>query len=298
MRLFLALFLLLVSTLSQADSGSVHIVLSDNSKLYQQAAEDIHADLLSRGVKNSVVISTAESLENTTIQPSDLIVALGQKAVATSHYSFTQNTRLYSFLDKTQLPSPPQNQWTAIVIDQPLQRLFDVAETIISGRYRDKVVVAVSDDNRVLREEIAALKNQSGIELEVVVVDENTEPAKIIDKALFNAGALLAIRDNRIWSGENAKWMLYQSYKFNVPVVGYSKRFLKAGALVSVYATLAQTVHKTSQLIMHWSQQGTLSEQGIVYPNYDIEFNKNIARALKITIPDVLPEGEKTDVRD
>lgn len=277
----------------------MYILLSDNSKLYQQAAEQIQTTLLADGIDNPIIISTAQSVKKNAIQPNDLIVALGQQAVASSHYSFTQNTRLYSFLDKTQVPATTSSPWAAIVIDQPLQRLFDVAGTIVSGRYRDKIIVAISEDNHVLRKEIAELEQLPDITLEVVLINDASEPAKVIDKALFNAGALLAVRDKKVWSGENAKWMLYQSYKFNVPVVGYSKRFLKAGALVSVYTTLSQTAQKTAELIIDWhQQQGALSQQGIVYPDFDTEFNKNIARALKITIPDILPEGEKTDVRD
>lgn len=277
----------------------MYILLSDNSKLYQQAAEQIQTTLLADGIDNPIIISTAQAVNKNAIQPNDLIVALGQQAVASSHYSFTQNTRLYSFLDKTQVPATTSSPWAAIVIDQPLQRLFDVAGTIVSGRYRDRIIVAISEDNHVLRKEIAELKQLPDITLEVVLINDASEPAKVIDKALFNAGALLAVRDKKVWSGENAKWMLYQSYKFNVPVVGYSKRFLKAGALVSVYTTLSQTAQKTAELIINWhQQQGALSQQGIVYPDFDTEFNKNIARALKITIPDILPEGEKTDVRD
>lgn len=277
----------------------MYILLSDNSKLYQQAAEQIQTQLLADGMDSRIVISTAQSVDKTAIQPDDLIVALGQQAVASSHYSFTQNARLYSFLDKSQVPATTSSPWAAIVIDQPLQRLFDVASTVVSGRYRDRIIVAISEDNHVLQKEIAELNQLPDTTLEVVLINDAAEPAKVIEKALFNAGALLAVRDKKVWSGENAKWMLYQSYKFNVPVVGYSKRFLKAGALVSVYTTMSQTAQKTAELITDWhQQQGALSQQGIVYPDFETEFNKNIARALKITIPDILPEGEKTDVRD
>lgn len=277
----------------------MYILLSDNSKLYQQAAEQIQTQLLADGMDSRIVISTAQSVDKTAIQPDDLIVALGQQAVASSHYSFTQNARLYSFLDKSQVPATTSSPWAAIVIDQPLQRLFDVASTVVSGRYRDRIIVAISEDNHVLQKEIAELNQLPDTTLEVVLINDAAEPAKVIEKALFNAGALLAVRDKKVWSGENAKWMLYQSYKFNVPVVGYSKRFLKAGALVSVYTTMSQTAQKTAELITDWhQQQGALRQQGIVYPDFETEFNKNIARALKITIPDILPEGEKTDVRD
>lgn len=276
----------------------MHIVLSDNSKLYQQAAKAIQTELNAQGFDKPIVISSIQSLDKKTLHPDDLLVPLGQQAAISTHYSFNHNTHLYSLVDRTQVPTQTDSDWAAVVIDQPLQRLFDLASTIVAGRYRDKVIVAISEENQLLREEISQLSNQAGVSLEVLVVDENSEPAKIIDKALFNAGALLAVRDKRIWSGETAKWMLYQSYKFNVPVIGYSKRFLKAGALASVYATLSQATHKTAQLIMQWQEQGKLTEQGIVYPDFEIEFNKNIARALKITIPDILPEGDKTDVRD
>ena len=293
MRLFLALFLLLVATLSQADTGSVYIVLSDNNKLYQQAAQAVQAELKMQGFSKPIHISSIQSLHKKALHPKDLLVPLGQQAALNIHYSFERNSHLYSFIDRTQIPPHTDSEWAAVVIDQPVQRLFDLASTIVSGRYRDKVIVAISEENQLLRDEISKLNNQSGIPFEVLLVDKNSQPAKVIDKALFNAGALLAVRDEHIWSGENAKWMLYQSYKFNVPVIGYSKRFLKAGALASVYATLPQTTDKTVQLIMQWEQQGMLTEHGIVYPNFEIEFNKNIARALKITIPEILPEGNK-----
>lgn len=293
MRLFLALFLLLVATLGQADTGSVYIVLSDNNKLYQQAAKTIQTELKMQGFSKPIHISSIQSLHNNVLHPKDLLVPLGQQAAFNIHYSFERNSHLYSFIDKTQIPPHTDSEWAAVVIDQPVQRLFDLASTIVAGRYRDKVIVAISEENQLLRDEISKLNNQSGIPFEVLLVDENSQPAKVIDKTLFNAGALLAVRDEHVWSGENAKWMLYQSYKFNVPVIGYSKRFLKAGALASVYATLPQTTDKTVQLIMQWEQQGMLTEHGIVYPNFEIEFNKNIARALKITIPEILPEGNK-----
>lgn len=276
----------------------MHIVLSDNSKLYQQAAKAIQTELEAQGFDKPIHITQTQSWDKKAFHPSDLLVPLGQQAAISTHYSFNQNTHLYSLIDRTQIPTQTDSEWAAVVIDQPIQRLFDLASTIVAGRYRDKVIVAISEENQLLRNEISELNNQSGVTFEVLLVDNKSEPAKIIDKALFNAGALLAVRDERIWSGENAKWMLYQSYKFNVPVIGYSKRFLKAGALASVYATLPQTTHKTAQLIMQWERQGKLTKQGIVYPDYEIEFNKNIARALKITIPDILPEGDKSDVRD
>jgi ABC-type uncharacterized transport system substrate-binding protein len=291
-RQYLALFLLLVSTLSQADAGSVYILLSDNSKLYQQAAEAITTELTSNKSETKVIVTRVSSIDKHSINHNDLIVALGQNAVIKTHYAYTNNPQIYSFIDRTQVPVSPIQQSVSVVIDQPIQRLFDMASTIVSGRYRDKIIVAVSEDNTTLIDEINQISNPADIELEIITVDPAEEPAKVIDESLFNAGALLAIRDPWVWSGENAKWMLYQSYKYNVPVIGYSKRFLKAGAIASVYTTLAETADKTAEIILDWEKNSQLTQKGILYPPFEVEFNKNIARALKITIPEIVPEGD------
>lgn len=294
MKSFLAIILLLASTLSQAVASSVYIVLSEDSKLYQQAAQEIQFELSHQRFDNNLIITSTQALDEKAIGPDDLIVTLGPQAASISHYSYSQNTHIFTFIDRTQIPSDIDFQWAAIVLDQPLQRLIAVAESIVTDRYRNKIIVAVSENNQLAQEEITAIRSYAGVELEVVVVDEQTEPAKIIDEALMNAGALLAIRDDKVWSGDNAKWMLYKSFKLNVPVIGYSQRFLRAGALVAAYSTLSQNAQKTAQLIIEWNKWNSLTEEGIVYPDYQIGFNESIARALKIRIPETLP----TDVRN
>lgn len=299
MTRLLAVISLLLCVLGQAHAGSVHIILSEETASYQQAAKDIQSQLRTRGYDEAPTVSSVEAPAQQPPEAGDLIVNIGQAATVHSSRSYPNNSQIYSYIDKSALPAKLADKWAAVLLDQPVQRLFDTAASIVEGRYRNKLIIAVSEDNQRIREEIASLDLARSVELEVLVIDNDTEPAKIIDKALFNAGALIAVRDKRIWSGENAKWMLYQSYKYNVPVIGYSKSFLKAGALVSVYASLTETARTTAQLITEWhTQQGQLALQGLFYPRYTVAFNQNIARALKITIPDTITEGEKADVRD
>ena len=295
----LAVISLLLCALSPVYAGSVHILLSDSGTLYREAADHLRAELTVAGFSEPVKIHELNNISASGIEATDLIVTIGQAAAAYSQQTFSRNRQLYSFIDFTALPAKHSQNWAAVVLDQPLQRMFDITQTILEARFRNTVVIAVSENNHRLRQEIEQLKVPSQLDLKVLVVNEQAEPAKQVEKLLFNAGALIAIRDKHIWSGENARWMLYQSYKFNVPVIGYSKNFLKAGALVSVYASLPETAVKTARLIDDWhANQGSFSRPGIHYPDFTIEFNKNIARALKIPIPVTLPEGMENNVRD
>lgn len=295
MTRLLAVFSLLFCVLNPVQAGSVHIVLSEQNQAYQQAARNIQAALKQQGFDDASQISNLAEFSNQSLNADDLIVSLGASASQKLSNTYPEHRHLFSYIDKSALPATPPKNWEAVLLDQPLQRLVDTSLDILKQGPSNTLVIAVSAGNITLREDITQVKLPEHIKLEVLVVDEDTEPAKIIDKALFNAGALIAVRDKHIWSGENAKWMLYQSYKYSVPVIGYSKSFLKAGALVSVYASLAETANATAARILDWhTQQGKPSGERIHYPRYAIEYNKNIARALKITIP----EGGQANVRD
>lgn len=299
MTRLLAVIFLLLSVLSPVHAGSVHIVLSADSESHQQAARDIKAELQRQSAPPPAKVTLLESFQSSQPAADDLIVTVGEAATRYVSRSHPDHSQLYSYINHMALPEPRAKHWASVMLDQPLQTLLDSAVDIVEGRYRNKLVIAVSEENPAMRSQIDQLTIPESVELEVLVIEAEAEPAKIIDQALFNAGALIALRDPRIWSGETAKWMLYQSYKYNVPVVGYSKSFLKAGALVSVYASLKDIAELTAQQIIGWqNNQGRLTQEGILYPRLSIDYNKNIARALNISLPESMTAGEQSNVRD
>lgn len=299
MTRLLAVFSLLLCLLSPAYAGSVHIVLSEDSQSYHRAGDNIQSYLQQQEQSEVGSVTLLTDFKTSQLQPDDLIVTVGKAAAHYFSKSFPDNTQVYSYINKTALPPDPARNWASVVLDQPAQRLLDTAIQTVKDRYRNRIIIAVSEKNTALRQEIDALNIPETATLEVLVIDADDEPAKVIDKALFNAGALIALRDRRIWSGETAKWMLYQSYKYNVPVIGYSKNFIKAGALVSVYANLSQVARSTAEVITGWqNNQGKLTREGVLYPPHSIDYNINIARALKITIPDTISTDEQADAGD
>lgn len=278
---FIALFLL--SALCRAENGQVYIVLSEETPLYNEASRKITESLTQANDVITVSSVSIAKFKQMQFTADDLIVPLGESAGLASQH-VTNPSVLYSLIERQAIMHPATQSWAAVVIDQPITRLLAVARQVVKNRYHDNIIVAVSADNQPLINEISAL--DSSMKPQLLIIEANQEPAKEVDKVLFGAGALLAVRDDRIWSGENAKWMLYQSFKYRVPVIGYSKKFLQAGALASVYVTLSQTTDKTVELILDWHHnQYKLTHSGIIYPDYNTEYNAHIARSLNLPLP-------------
>lgn len=299
MKRLLALLSLLFATLAPAYANNVQILLSEDKVGYHQLAEDIKNHIGDQQLRSTTQIITLDSTAANNMAPTDLIVSIGEAAVLFSKRQYPQNAHLYTFVDKSLIQADYSSNWVAVLLDQPLQRQLDMATQIVQGAVNTKLLIAVSEDNQLIRDEIAGLSTPFDVQLDIVVVDTDVEPAKAIDSALQDAGALIAVRDSRVWSGEHAKWLLYQSYKYKVPVIGYSKSFLKAGALASVYASLYETVRETAALITYWHDyQGWMMHETNFYPPHTISFNDNIARALDITIPESIRQGAATDVPD
>lgn len=289
MKQFLAaLLLLLTSLLCHAQADMVHIVLSSDAEVYETVTEQLRKQLSVEAENTpSFHLYTVDEFNKKTLSPGDLIVTVGDNAATAIIKAEVNNTIIFGFIDDLVLSDyTSSNQWVATAITQPVQNLLSIADSLTAEQYKNDILILASDG---YTEKLKPLLNTISLKhgkVTLLEIPEGGNPAKVIDGKLFSAAVLVAINDNKIWSGANARSLLYQAYKHKVPVVGYSKNFLKAGALVSAYSPISAVTDSTARLIKQWITHGHLLEEGIVYSDYRVEYNKNIARALKLTVPE------------
>ncbi|MGI1677854.1 MAG: hypothetical protein K6L75_03925 [Cellvibrionaceae bacterium] len=300
MKYLLILFFLFNCGLShaQAQPNSVYIVLSSDQEIYQQASTLIQnnlALLADSSDKNIYLIDDflVDAASTRNINPNDLIVTVGDKSAKKIHSLGLKNPVIYAFSEKNIIYGMTQlktvKPWAALVINQPLQRLVSIADHLVSDSYKNKIIIAVSEKNAFALKEIEALHPLNNGVLKVIKVPESKLASKLAKDDFFNAGALVALHDNEVWSGKSANLLLYQAFNYKVPVIGYSKKFLTAGALLSVFSPIENIANHTATHINHWSITGTLKETGIIYSSASIDVNPNIARVLHLPISDLEP---------
>ena len=285
MKYFIAFLWLVFSTAANASPHSIHIVLSSDDAIYYEIGGQLKEQIshLSFPVEH-VNIITLDDERFSAINPDVLIVPIGAKAAEESYRYQSSNPIIYSFVEQELIENISSNEqvktWAAVTVNQPVERLISLANGLIKNNYKNKIVVLISRDNTQLRNRINALETLKKGQVDIVEIGPNDVLTKVVEKSLFNAAALISTDEEAIWSGSNAKWLLRQAYNYQVPVVGNSKRFLKAGALISVYSSMDRISEATTELIKQWLNEGKLIETGIHYVPSTIDVNKSVAQAL------------------
>ncbi len=285
-------FSAIVSAETAHTTKKIYIVLSSGDAIYYDIAESLDnalSDLLS--VPYKIDIITLESGNIKAIKPTDLLVPVGAKAAEQVYRYQASNTIIYSFVEQELIrkldPTKFSNTWAAVTVNQPIERLIKVADKLVKTAYKNNIVIIVSTNNRELIDRINAINSLQNGQIDIVTTRSNDVVNKRVEKSLFNAAALISTDEEAIWSGSNAKWLLRQAYNYQVPVVGNSKRFLKAGALISVYSSMEKISHATVNLIKQWTETGGLVDTGIYYVPSTIDINKSIAHALHYNIKEL-----------
>lgn len=288
-RLFL-FFLIVFSTASQSSPASIYIAYPEEIKNYKEIAKKIESDLKKNGIKNIRTLSS-DKIKKENIKATDLTIFLGEKA--SKEHKGIKSPSIFSFASKIKKEElETGQQWSIVNTNQPAKKLLKTAEKTINKEYKKNILFIISEENLPAIKELSFFEKHENVK--TIIVKNNERAAKSIEPELFNAAAIIAIYDPKIWSGNSARWILQQAYSHQVPVIGYSKAFLKAGAMVSVYSSADQIIEAINSQVLKWVNTGTL-ETKTIYPSYSIEVNDNIARALDFSKAEIIEIGNHND---
>lgn len=279
---YLALLLLWLVSTGYVQAQTIHFLLSSDAPVVAQALSDIQSQLIATENPVDNQVSHIDQFSVTEVDPNDLLVAIGNKAAKKLASFKLPNQTIISFTDKptnVYLSSEFRRDNLRIVsLNQPTQRLIEFTDPIVGTGYKKNLLIAVSEQNTALITELENIAPLNYGQLKVVIVPKATLAAKVLEPHLFDAAALIAIQDPVIWTGKNAKWLLQQAFNYQVPVIGYSQSFLKAGALASVYSSLDDVASTTADAINDWLMAKPLSGFVIAYPDATVTINPSIAR--------------------
>ena len=108
---------------------------------------------------------------------------------------------------------------------------------------------------------------------------------KINDMAK-SSDVLLAFSDAIIYNPTTLPQILLTSYRYRTPVIGFSKGFVKAGAVAGVVSNLNQLATQLSETLLDFDDGQSIVSSGTIYPKYfDVISNRRVANSLNLRFP-------------
>ncbi len=171
----------------------------------------------------------------------------------------------------------------AIYIDQPAERQLDLLRAAVPSAQRVGVVVgaALAQETQTFR----ALAARRGLDLVVERVNRESELYGALQTVMRAADVFVALPDPAIVNVSTAQNLLLTSFRFRIPVIGYSASYVRAGALAAVFSTPAQAGMEAGQAVRNFIRTGTLPASR--YPrHFSVLVNRAVAESLGLSVPD------------
>jgi len=174
---------------------------------------------------------------------------------------------------------PDCSRRSAIFIDQPVRRQARLAELLYPDAHTYGILLGPTSRRR--QQEINALRLPGNIHIQSLVLTQ--EPGKAPDTLplLKQSDLLLAINDPLVLNRESAKWLLYEAYEQQIPVIGFSLAYVHAGAAASVFSEPGQMGTQAAEITRHWLDKGM---RCLPAPQYSKYFRVAVNRSVNASL--------------
>ncbi|PCH85123.1 MAG: ABC transporter substrate-binding protein [Piscirickettsiaceae bacterium] len=116
---------------------------------------------------------------------------------------------------------------------------------------------------------------------------DSTSLGFILNDVAKSSDIILAVADTSIYNASTLPQILLTSYRHRTPVIGFSKSFIKAGAVSGVLSNLQQLAKQLAENILEHHNKRQILSKGIIYPKYfSVMSNRRVASSLNLHFDD------------
>ncbi len=285
------LFAALGCLLGVAQAHPVCVVSSDRSSAYQEATDSLVQELVRSGVaRQDILLMGVAEYQEAALHTADnkLIISLGSDALRLVMAQSNRTAVLAALIPRISFERVLQEAGrknstnvAALYLDQPFGRQLDLLRLALPTAHR--IGVLWGPESVAQQPLLSAAAQSRGLDLSEGTYVEGQPLIGPLRAALHDADVLLTVADGAVYNPSSVSNILLTSYRSKTPVMGFSPAYVKAGALLSVHTTAAETGARVAALASHYLQSGNLPASQ--YPaDYSITLNEYVARSLGLTL--------------
>ena len=283
------LLLLLLACQTHAHAGGILVVASSSAELYSRFIERFTSSLPGSSPGTGVPDITVVYLDKHTLTDDDLaahsiIIPVGTRAARDVAARQLDIPVLHTIIPESvylTLATPPATctMQSAIFIDQPLARQVALAQALFPDAVDYGVLLGPTSRQR--QAEIDALEKDIDLRLVVNIADRETDIAAVTNGLLQQVDLLIAVNDPLALNRENAKWLLYSAYQRRLPVIGFSRAYVRAGAAGAVFSEPEQMARQAAEIVQRQIASPTACLPAAGFPRYfSVAINQSVCSSL------------------
>ena len=124
----------------------------------------------------------------------------------------------------------------------------------------------------------------NGLSLTEAGLEGNFNVFPDLQQVLNDSDVLLALADPLVFNSDSIQNILLTTFRAQVPVVAFSPAYVRAGALLALYATPAQVGRQAAALVQDVLRGQSLPEQPLESNDFEVSVNEHVARALNLSL--------------
>ena len=275
------------------ESSQISFIVSQRSESYSQVVAAIRTDLPAEGYIYQTIYQDSIDSNYRQIASSDLVITVGASAaevvmrqkpdvkivaVLITDSAFSSLAKKYFGSREAALSAGI----SVICLDQPVQRSIELAKLLLPDAEVAGLMLGPTAYEHA--EVFARQINSAGITPNIARFSAKDNPILVIEPVLSQSDIFIPIPDTRLINIATAKWILQLSYRHRVPVIAYSKAYLKGGALAALYSSPDDVGRQTAELISRHFRS-PVSDGAAYMPTYfSIDFNDSVAAFFNLDI--------------
>ncbi len=282
---------------ADTEKNSEIIIISSGSSASQEIVNTIRREITLNRKSEKIKVLSLKDVElkpdSRLLDNKRLVIPVGTKAIDYSIKTKIKSPFIASFTTKSAFSALTVKAGSqsilrkyfvgGVALDQPPQRLTSLAHLIKPDL--KTIGVVLGPNSRSKKSSIQRQTARIGARLNIVNIGVNDNPVKILRSVFRKSELFIVVPDKANFNRSLARWVVALSYKQQVPVISYSKKYSDAGALVSLYSKPHQIGKQTAEIALSFLNRGIRTRKMLVPKYFDLSVNASVKKAFHLSFP-------------
>ncbi len=237
------------AALNAAEPGRITVVYSSDAPPYVEALDGLRASLPNAALSIVDLHSSngqtqlANSVEGS---PNRLIVTIGRDALEAVGARKGETPLVATMIMQSELAGK-QRVAEAVRLDIPLTGILAELRTMFPRKNRIAVLRNPALSGQV-DATAAARARQQGFALQVIDAASPEESLRVVRYLKGRADFVVCLPDSTLYNSATVKALILASLESQLPIVGFSQSFVRAGAAIGIYPDFRDIGSQTAEI--------------------------------------------------